>query len=239
MSNKTFNVITHGDALVIREGQAPEVFQYNGFRYNANSTPALIALVQSKAVKENAVIAYDEKGFQAILNDKVVDREQDRITYIFKKSQQYKEWKNILEGGCMFNQKQFLDFLRRREEGEINAIDSLIANVQGFKYVSNITGDFTFDDRNNYTFAFKVGDAEGTVKLPQYLVANIEIYNESGFTQEIELELEVEKPKAEGEKPLFALHCPKLPRYLQLAVDYEIDRVKKELDGYLIVAGDI
>ncbi|MEN6414355.1 MAG: hypothetical protein ABFC84_16580 [Veillonellales bacterium] len=241
MSNqeKTINVTPNGDTLIIREGRAPEVFRYDGFRYNANSTPALIELVKSKSVKPHCVVAYNENGFQAILNDKVVDREQDRITYIFKKSQQYKEWKKILEDGSVFTQKQFLDFLRRREEGEINAIDSLIANIQGFKYVTNISGDFTFDDRNNYTFAIKVGDSETTVKLPQYLVANIEIYNESGFTQEIELELEVEKPKAEGEKPLFALHCPKLPRYLQLAVDYEIDRVKKELDGYLIVAGDI
>ncbi|MDD4601485.1 hypothetical protein SDC9_04169 [bioreactor metagenome] len=241
MSNqeKTINVTPTGDILVIREGVAPDVFQYNGFKYTADSTPALISLVQSKSVKEHCVIAYTENGFQAILNDQVFDRKQDRITYGFKKSQQYKEWQQILESGFVFNQKQFIDFLRRREPDEIIHVESLIAAIQNFKYVTNVSGDFTFDDRNNYTFAFKVGDAEGTVRLPQFIYADIEIYNESDFVQKMELELEVQKPKSEGERLLFALTCPKLPRYQKEAVKYEIDKVKTELDGYLIVAGSI
>jgi hypothetical protein len=241
VSNKeqTVNVTPKGDVLAILEGRAPEIFQYDGFRYTAKSTPALIALVKSKSVKENCVIAYTEDGFKVILNDQVFDRSQDRLTYQFENSQQYKEWQRILENGMVFNQKQFIDFLRRREPDEIVDVESLIASIQNFKYVTNISGDFTFDDRNNYTFAFKVGDAEGTVRLPQFVYADIEIYNESGFVQNMELELEVQKPKSEGEKPLFALTCPKLPRYQKEAVNQEIDKVKSELDGYLIVAGNI
>jgi hypothetical protein len=239
-NDKQINVTTHGDTLIIREGQAPKVFEYQGFRYTADSKDSLIALVKSKSVKPNCVIAYNEKGFEAILDDTISNREQDRVSYHFKKSQQYQEWRKILEGdGCVFGQKNLIDFLRRREPGEIIDMDVLIAAIQNFKYVSNIAGDFTFDDRNNYTFAFKIGDAEGTVKLPQTVNAYIEILNESNFKQCMEIEIEVQKPKSEGEKLLFLLQCPKLSRYLKEAVDQEIEGVKAGLDGYLIVAGSI
>lgn len=239
MSNeKTVNVIPNGDTLVIREGEAPQVFTYEGFKYTADSTDSLITLVQSKGSNSNSVIAYNERGINVILDDTVKDREQDRLSYCYKHSIQYQEWKRILEGQA-FEQKGFIDFLKRREPNEVADVDVLLAAIQQFKYVTNITGDFTYDDRNNYTFAIKVGDAEGTVRLPQLIYANIEVFNESGFTQVLELEMEVKKPKGENEKPLFGLHCPKLARYLQDAVAYEVDKVKKELDGYLIVAGSI
>ena len=239
MENKQINVTPVGDTLIIREGQAPKIYEYGGFKYTADSKASLIALVQSKSVKANCVIAYNESGFKAILDDKVIDRNQDSIYYGFKKSQQYQEWKNILENGQVLGQKNFIDFLRRRELGEIDNTDCLMAAIQNFKYVTNITGDFTYDDRNNYTFAMKVGDAEGTVKLPQIMTANIEVFNDSEFIQTMEIELEVQKPKNEGEKLAFYLHCPKLSRYSKKAVENEIEVVKDELDGYLIVAGNI
>lgn len=240
MSNQEqINLIVNGDQLVIRHGQAPEIYQYDGFSYTADSTESLIALVKSKGVQENCVIAYNEAGFKVILDDKVLDRTQDRLRYDFKKSLQYKEWSKILESGFAFDQKSLLDFLRRREIGEIDAADAITAAIQNFKYVTNIAGDFTYDDNNNYTFGIKIGDAEGTVKLPQYLYADIEVYNESGFIQSMEIELEVRRPKAEGEKPMFVLTCPKLARYLKDAFDNEINTVKGALDGYLIVAGNI
>lgn len=193
----------------------------------------------SKAHKEICANAYNEAGFKVILDDKVLDRTQDRLRYDFKKSLQYKEWSKILESGVAFDQKNLLDFLRRREIGEIDAADAITAAIQNFKYVTNIAGDFTYDDNNNYTFGIKIGDAEGTVKLPQYLYADIEVYNESGFIQSMEIELEVRRPKAEGEKPMFVLTCPKLARYLKEALDNEISTVKGALEGYLIVAGNI
>lgn len=238
-NQEQINLTVNGEGVTIRHGDAPEIYEYKGFSYTADSTDSLIALVKSKGVKENCVISYNEEGFKVILNDKVLDRPQDRLIYAFKKSLQYKEWAKILEGGATFEQKSFIDFLRRREENEIVDVDSLIAAVQNFKYVTTTSGDFTFDDNNNYTFAFKIGDAEGTVRLPQFLYADITIFNESGYVQNIEIELEVRKPKAEGEKPTFALTCPKLQRYINEALEFEIDKVKKELNGYLIVAGNI
>ena len=84
MNNKDIQLTPQGDTLIIREGQAPQLFIYNGFSYTADSTPALIALVKSKSVQENCILAYNDKGFKVILNDKVLDRSQDRIGYYFQ-----------------------------------------------------------------------------------------------------------------------------------------------------------
>lgn len=238
-NQEQFNVTVNGDTLTILHGEAARIYQYDGFMYQADSTSSLIDLIKSKGVQENCVIAYNDKGFQVILNDKVVDRSQDRITYGFKKSLQYQEWQKILENGFAFDQKGFIDFLRRREPSEVDNVDTLVAAVQNFRYVTNIAGDFTYDDNNNYTFSIKIGDAEGVVKLPQCIYVNIEVYNESDFVQNMEIELEVRKPKSEGEKPTFVLTCPKLQRYLKEALDNEINVVKQALDSYLIVAGSI
>ena len=91
MSEKQINVTTVGDTLIIREGQAPKIYEYGGVSYTADSKASLIALVQSKSVKENCVVFYNESGFSAIMDDMVIDRKQDRVSYGFKKSQQYQE----------------------------------------------------------------------------------------------------------------------------------------------------
>ncbi len=129
--------------------------------------------------------------------------------------------------------------LQRREAGEITAVEELMAALQNFKFVTNIAGDFSFDDRNNYTFAIKIGEAEGTVKIPQMILVNMEIFNESDYIIPVEVEIEVVKPRSESEKVLFQLSCPKLPRYKQEAVAAEIAKLHMELDGYLIVTGKI
>lgn len=227
-----------GNEVVVRQGDAERIFQYKGFSYAAYSTDSLIALVKSKGSAANSVIAYDEKGVKVILDDTVIDREQSRIGYGFRKSSQFEEWEEVLAGAAV-DQKSFIKFLQRREEGEVAEIEALMAALQNFKFVTNIAGDFTFDDRNNYTFAYKIGDAEGTVRFPQMLIANIEIFNESGLIQPMEIEIEVIKPRNESEKPVFCLSCPKLERYKRQAVDNEIDKIKTELAGHLIVTGNI
>ena len=88
---------------------------------------------------------------------------------------------------------------------------------------------------------FKVGDMEGTVKLPQSITVNIEVYNESGYTIPMEIELEVVRPKSDGEKLRFSLTCPKLARYLKLAWENEVSDVHDKLEdkGFLIIAGKL
>jgi len=227
-----------GNELVLRQGDAAEIYERRAFNYSAYSTDSFIQLIKAKAHKANAVIAYSDTGIQAIMDDKVFDRDQDRLNYSFKYSQQYSEWKSIL-GGAAADQRGLIKFLKRREPGEVYDGELLMVALQNFKFVTTISGDFTYDDNNNYTFAVKIGDAESTVRLPQFIYVSIEIFNESGFFQDVEIELEVIKPKSEQEKPVFTLQCPKLDRYIREAVKYEIDKVKAELDGYLIVTGKI
>jgi len=233
------NVTADGGELVIRHGQAPEIFVYDGFKYDAYSTPSLIELVKARGHVSDTVIAYSDVGVKVILNSYTQSRDQDRLNYSYKTSMQHDEWINILKGGCSFGQKNLIDFLRRREDGEVEQIESLISQLQNFKFVTTINGDFTYDDRNNYTFAIKMGETEGTVRLPQIIMANIEIFNESGFTQMMEIEVEVVKPRSEQEKLSFNLTCPKYARYKKRALENEINNIKKELEGYLIVTGNI
>lgn len=232
------NITPVGDQVVIRTGSATQIFKYNGFQYEAYSTDSFIRMVDAKAIQSNAVVAYDDTGMKAILDDTVIDREQDRVRYDFLKSLQYQEFKQILEG-CRMNQKEFIKFLQRREPDEIKDIEKLLYDLMNFKYVTNIEGDFSQADNNNYTFMIKTKEGEGTVKIPQVINAKIEVFNDSGFFQGMEIEIEVYKPKDPGESPGFELKCPKLSRYLKAAVEHEIETLKKGLPDYLIITGSI
>jgi len=232
------NFTVAGENINIREGKAPEIFQYQGFRYEAQSTDSLISLVKAKGSKAYSVIGYTKKQVVVIVDDMIKDRPQDIIAYPYQYSQQYLEWSRILNGAKL-TQKEFVDFLKRRELDEVYNLDELLASIQKFRFVTNISGDFVYDDNNNYTFAIKVGDAEGTMRLPTSIAAVIEIFNESDFRQDINIELEIEKPKSQDDKLMFHLSCPTLQRYLDEAVEREIFKIKTQLDGYLIVAGDL
>jgi len=229
------NVTPIGSELVLRHGEAAPVFIYKGYNHLVHSVVSFIALVKSKCGKEHAIINYNDKFISALADDTIVDRKQDYIFYNFIHSDQFNEFKQLFDRSL--NQKNFIDFLKRREPGEIIDIEQLLAAIQGFKYVMNIAGDFSYDDNNNYTVMIKVGDMEHSLKIPQYIAANIEIYNESKFFQLVEIELEIIKPKSEGEKPVFTLKCPKLSKYLREAMLHEVEIMKNNLDGYLIVAG--
>jgi len=240
MSNeKQINVTVNGDTLTILEGQANKPYELKGYEYNADSVESLIALVESKGSVKSTVISYNENYVRVILDDTVISHSKDRLSYQYKLSQQCREWFNILTQGVTMDQAEFIKFLQRREPGEIIGIDKLMATLKQFKFVTNITGDFSQTDSSNYTFMIKVGDAEGTIKLPQTFDVHIEILNESSFMQFVEIELEVKKPKSEDEKPKFLLSCPKYQRYYNDAVKAEIEKLKIALPNHLIVAGSI
>jgi hypothetical protein len=239
MDEVKVNVTATGNELIFREGDAAPIYNYQGFRYLAESNQSFIDLVKNKANKPAAVIAYNEHMVQAILDDTIKDRRQDTVKYEYRFSQQLQEWSRILNQGYTFNQKEFIDFVRRREEGEILEAEMLLMALKNFKYETIITGDFTYEDNNNYTCMVKIGDSEATVSIPKFIYPTIEIYNESGFKQVMEIEIEVIKPKSNEEKVHFKLSCPKYKRYEKEALDNEIQKIKEGLEGYLIVAGDI
>lgn len=227
-----------GGELVLRTGKSPDVFVYGGVNYTVHSTRGLVDLVMAKgAGPKHVVIFYTKSGIRAVLDDRIETRPRDMISLEFRYSVQFCEWKEIL-GGKYLDQKQFTDFLKRREGGEILHVEELMAALHNFRYVQRIDGDFSFADSENYTFAVKVQDAEGTVQIPKLISANIEVFLESGFFQKVEIEVEVSKPKDESSRPLFLLSCPKVARYLDEAVRYEINTLREELPEYLIVAGD-
>ena len=232
-----FQLDTLPEALLVRQGVLPNIFQYEGFRYTADTLDSFARLVLAKSVKEDCVVFCNKNGFHAILDDTVQDRKQDTVSYGFSISIQAEEWKEILSNGKVFDIKKLVDFLKRREENEIADIDRLLYAVSNFKYVTNVQGDFSFDDRNNYTFNVKLSDGEGTVRIPKVITAKIEILNGSDFRQDIEIEVEVERPKDPSERPCFLLSCPKYPRYYKAAIDWEYTQLLKRLPDYLIVQG--
>jgi hypothetical protein len=221
-----------GDTVTILHGN---IYQFMGTKYSLDSVDSVVKLVEQRGSKERTLIFYNDEQVQVILDDLITNRPQDTATYVFKHSDDLKEWEKIF--GVLLSQKQFVDFLRHRPEKEIAEIESLLANVQCLKLATEIVGDYQYDDSNNITFMFKTKDAEGSAKLPSVLNVYLQLLNESNLVQCIEVELELRKPKSESEKPAFVLTCPKLDRYLKIAKEYEINKLKHALEGYVILAG--
>jgi len=219
--------ILHGDI---------KVYQFPGTNYKLNSINSIIQLVKWKGSKDHTVIFYDENQVQVILDDSLMDRPQDRAIYGFEFTQAFDEWTEIF--GIAQNQKQFVDFLKRRPWDEMPIIEPLLAQVQNLKLMTEIIGDYSYDDNNNLTFMFKTKDGEKMTKLPTAITLDMIILNESTFSQPVEFELELKKPKSENEKPMFIITCPKQKRYVKEAVEHEVSKMKKELEGYLIMAGN-
>lgn len=231
----------HKEPITILEGVAAKplpLFDYQGYQYTALDVKSFCELVKAKGKQPSALIFSDDAGFTAILDDTVISRKQDTVRMPYTYSVQMEEWEPVLSpGGHVFALKELIDYIKRADGKTIDNFESLLSSFKNFKYVSNVTGDFTFDNRNNYTFCVKVKDAEGTVRIPQTFCANVEIFKNSDWFQWMEIEVEISQPKAAGEQPLFLLSCPKFPRYLQAAQENLYEQMKKELDGWLVVQG--
>ena len=227
------------EGQVLRFGEAPEVFVYRGFQHTARSTASFIDLVKRKGCPEGdrTVVAYTDQGIEAILDDSVQDRPQDTVTFAFTKSLELTEWEKVW--GKAVDHKSLADFLNRQDPSQVQGLEFFIEAVRNFKYTSVIDGDFSYDDRNNYTFAVKIRDQEGSVKIPKTLFLRVPLIEESELILTVEVEVDFQKPRSEQEKVLFLLSCPKFPRYWREAVKHEIQKVKDELAGYLVVAGKL
>ena len=237
MEDVKVNVVATGEELVLRHGKASDLFRYEGFQYKAEGTSSFASLVKSKAAKEHCVVFNNSSGYVAILDDRINTRPHDTVSMSHLPSIQMGEWSQIMTKGKVFDIKGMADFLKRRNHGEIDGIEELLYAVQNFKYVTNVTGDFSFEDRNNYTFNVKIAEAETTVKVPKSIVVHLEIYKGSEFFQDVEVEIEVNRPKDQSEKPGFLLQCPTFDRHIQVALESEARRMKELLPGFLVVDG--
>jgi hypothetical protein len=168
-----------------------------------------------------------------IFDDTIMDKPLDTASYHFQTSDELDEWREVFSR--KLGQKHLVDFFKRRPDGEVEDLESLIAKLQKMKLVTEIVGDYQYDDRNNVSFFFKSKDGEGSVALPTMFLITIPLLNESEYKATIEVELELVKPKSEDEKPEIVLTCPKLSRYIKEATKYEVNRMNEELEGYLIL----
>lgn len=236
MNNPSIHVKTgeNGGIVTLLEGDA---YQFKGTGYSLDSVNAIVELVRRKGSPENTVIFYNDAEIGIILNDSVMDRPQDKATYKYAFADTFMEWKGILGGA--FSQKKFVDFLKQRPDSEMEFAEPLLAKVQNLKLLTEVVGDYKYDDNNNFTIMFKTKDGEKSTKLPTKFSLDMVILKESDFSQLIEFELELSKPKSQDERPLFTVTCPKVQRYVKQATDYEVGRLKKELTGYMILAGKI
>lgn len=237
-----FQIIPNGQSTTILTGEAPkqiDPYEYEGFAYKAFSTPSFVELVKAKAVRENAIIFAHDGGFSAICDDTLRDRDQDSIRLDFTFSDAVKEWGTVLcEKGKTHAIKQVVDFLKRRNVKEIENLDELLYAFKNFRYVKNIAGDFTYDDRNNYNFAVKINNTESTVRIPALIEANIEIFKSSGFISAIDIEIEVLQPNNPSETPLILLSCPTFQRHYTKAKEVELESLRMSLKDWLIVEGE-
>lgn len=218
--------------LTILKGQA---FLPQGTSYRLNSIEAVAELVKAKGSKDHTVIFYNDDQIDIILDDSIMDRPQDRATYGFKPSDLFIEWNAIFDKPI--SQKDFVNFLKQRTPEELPDVGLLLAKVQNLKIATQIVGDYQFDDNNNFTVMYKAKDGEGQVTLPSILEVTIPILYGSDKKFTLEIELELNKPRSENEKPTFTLSCRKLKRYIREATEYEVGRLKAMLPGYLILAG--
>jgi hypothetical protein len=224
---------------VFRTGTAPEIFQYKGFAHRADTADSFCRLLKAKAPDTvQPVVFVNDNGFCAVVNSDEQSRPQDRIDYSFKLSLTAQEWVMILKGKEAFSVKDMIDFLKRREPGEIDSIEEMIAAARNFRYVIKTEGDFTRDSSQNYVMAIKVGEAEGTVRVPDHITARFPLLEGSDFIQDMEIEVEIHRPKHEDDgSPGFCLSCPKYPRYMKKAKEHETARIERDLTEYLIVRG--
>ncbi len=238
--NKTEVVLQPGQGeTMLRLGAAKRLHEFKGLHFEAHSTKSFAELVGWGQNGTRTLVFTHPDGFDAILDTGVQDRPQDTVSHAFTLSVLAKEWEKVLTRGGVFGIKDLADFLKRRTPGEIDRIEDLLYAVQNFRYVTSIAGDFSFEDRNNYSFAVKINEAETTVKVPKVFVVTLEILNESGFPQSLEIEVEVHRPKGETEKPGFLLSCPKWGRYFEEAKAHEVETLKGLLaeTGVLVVSG--
>ncbi len=218
--------------LTILKGEA---FSPIGTFYRLDSIEAVAELVKAKGSKEHTVIFYNDDQIDIILDDSIMDRPRDTAVYGFKPSDLFIEWNSILDKPI--SQKDFVNFLKQRTPKELADLGMLLAKVQNLKIATQIMGDYQYDDNNNFTVMYKAKDGEGQVTLPSILEVTIPILYGSDKNFALEIELELNKPRSENEKPSFTLSCRQLKRYIREATEYEVERLKTMLPGYLILAG--
>lgn len=208
-----------------------------GKNHQLDTIDAIAELVKFRGSKEGTLIFYNESGAGIIIDDRIMNRPQDKGNFKFSMSEQWKEWKKVIE--TILNQRQFVDFLKLREFNEVIDLDKLLGQIQFISFGTLINGDFNYEDKNNITMIVKIKDTETTAKIPQQIFVNIPLVFGSDQVVGLEIQLDLDRPTNENSKPIFKLTCPKFNRYWKVAIEFEVNRLKELLPGYQIISGSI
>lgn len=236
MNDDRFNITPTGDSLVVRHGVQQD-FVFNNHAFVTTSTNSFLSLINRKGSPAATIITYTDEAMFAILDDRVIEREQDLVTHKFEFDKVFGEWLPVFKN--KMPQKELMKFLQTRPIEEMQAVEPLLMAASHLVVATEISGEYKHDDAQNITVAFKSRDKEGTARLPKQLLLVTRVLNESDYYQPVEIEVEIVLPKNADEKPYFLLTCPKLTRYWREAVQHEIDQIKAMLPEHLILAGTV
>lgn len=137
---------------------------------------------------------------------------------------------------AVFSQKQFLKTLETYPECVQNVVN-IRAMVERLQMSKEIAFESNLDP-DNITFIYieKGGQQEG--KLPKKLILMLPYFEGSEKKITIEADLDVEMPKAEGEKPTFKLEDVKHARTEKEALWLEIEGLRTALECWLFLNGE-
>ena len=232
------NLVGEQKELVIRQGDAQNIFQYNGFRYETTNTESFIAAVRKFGTEENTVIASSDGKVVAIIDCTVTGRPQDRICLKWGLSPVAMRWGAVI--GKPMQQPQFVKFLEREARIEYQTtVEQLLAQVKNLKINAQIIGDYSMDDRNNYTFMYKIGDTEGTTKIPSVIDLYMQMID-GGRPEIVTIEIEFVRPSNPQEKPTFTFSCPTWQDIFRKSCEYEFEQIKQGVwPGALVICGTL
>ena len=173
----------------------------------------------------------------AVIDHYQEERQQSRVNLSWAPSSEAKRWASVM--GKQLIQAQFVKFLEREARiGKAPIIENLLAQMKGLKINAQIIGDYSMDDRNNYTFMYKIGDLEGTSKIPALLQIEIPLLD-GGRKETVDIEIEFIRPNNATDKPMFWLTCPTWSDLLQQTIDFEVDKVRQALTGWTLIKGNL
>lgn len=235
--NDRISIVPGPDGKVtILHGQT-QAFQFLNHAFTTNVTDSFLDLIRRKGSPEGTVITFTPGSILAILDDRVVDRPQDEVKHTFERDPYLAGWLSIC--GKPMLQKDFVKFLQNRPSKERCDVEPLLAAVSNLSVATEISGEYSCDDNQNMVFAFKSKGKEGTAKVPQTIELTTLVINEGESVVRVQFELEFRVPKSSDEKPAFVVSCPRWELYWREAVDAEIQKIRRELEGYLILSGGV
>lgn len=241
VAEKPFNITmpegTKDINITYEEKQTKKINQWNIRNYVFNSVQSFADFINAKCIEDKTIIVYNDEYIKAVLDETVQDRPLEHAKYEYQRSLEFKAWGNIF--GKRLLQKDFIKFLKSREPNEIvGNVENISMQFSKLNMITSIVGEYCTSDNGDVTFAYKeTTGKEGVASIPTSMKIQIPLLNESDYVQEMEIEIEITRPKSEDDKPMIILTCTREELYLKRAIAAEVEKLKNELAGYMVLSG--